>query len=79
MSPLPDKRRTAPAATPANDLITVHEACDRSGEKPATIIRWCVRHKIGGHVKADGAGYVGAWMVDPDALERLLAERAVAS
>ena len=76
MSPLPDKRRTAPAATPANDLITVHEACDRSGEKAATIIRWCVRHKIGGHVKA-GSG--GCWMVDPDRLERLLAERAVAT
>ena len=63
-------------ATPANNLINVKEACDRSGEKPATIINWCVRHKIGDHVKT-GSG--GAWMVDPDRLERLLAERGAAA
>ena len=50
--------------------------CERSGKDPATIIGWIVHHKIGGHVK-DGRS--GAWMVNPGALERLLAERAVAS
>lgn len=59
-------------ASPESGLISVSEACDRSGEKPATIIGWCVRHKIGGHVKI-GSG--GAWAVDPDRLERLLVER----
>lgn len=62
-------------ASPESGLISVSEACDRSGEKPATIIGWCVRHKIGGHVKTGG----GAWLVDPDRLERLLAERDAAS
>jgi hypothetical protein len=66
----------SPAATPALDLITVHEACDRSGEKPATIINWAIRHKIGRQVKT-GSG--GCWMVYPDRLERLLAEREAAS
>ncbi len=61
-----------PSATPANGLITIHEACDRSGEKPAVIIGWCVRYKIGSHVKIDSGG---AWMVDPDRLEQLLAEQ----
>ena len=58
------------------NLISVSEACRRSGEKPATIIGWCVHHKIGKHVQT---GRVGAWMVDPDALARLLADLAVAS
>ena len=57
-------------------LISVKDACDRSDEKPATIINWCVQHNIGQHVKT---GRVGAWMVDPDRLERLLAERDAAS
>ena len=64
-----------PVASPANDLITIHEACDRSGEKPATIIGWCVHHKIGKHIKS-GRGHGGEWSVDPDRLERLLAERS---
>ena len=64
------KRSTA---AHANGLISVSEACARSGEKPATIIGWCVRHKIGGHVKTGGGG---AWLVDPERLERLLAELA---
>ena len=59
------------------NLISVKEACDRSGEKPATIINWCVRRGIGKHIKS-GRGHGGAWMVNPDALERLLAEQAVA-
>ena len=53
-------------------LISVREGCDRSGEKPATIIGWCARHKIGSHVKTDNGG---DWLVDPDRLERLLAEQ----
>lgn len=63
------------AVTPASDLISVSEACDRSGEKPATIINWVIRHKIGSHVKT-GSG--GDWMVDPEALEQLLEDRAAA-
>ena len=66
----------SPIATPVEGLISVNEACERSGETPATIINWAIRHKIGGHVKT-GSG--GAWMVDPDRLERLLAERERAS
>ena len=58
------------------NLISVKEACDRSGEKPATIINWCVRHKIGSHVKTSTSG---DWMVDPVRLERFLAERDAAS
>ncbi len=57
--------------------ISIQEACERSGEKPATIIGWCVHHKIGVHIRSD-RGHGGAWMVNPDALERLLAEQAVA-
>ncbi len=66
----------SPAVTSAKDLISVKEACDRSDEKPATILSWCVRHKIGRHVKTDSGS---AWRVDPDRLERLLAEREVAA
>ena len=66
---------TCPAATPASDLITVHEACRRSGENPAAIIRWIIRHKIGGHVKTGKAGNGGDWMVDPDRLQELLEEQ----
>ena len=57
------------------NLISVKEACDRSGEKPATIINWCVRHKIGGHIKAGKAGNGGDWVVDPDRLQELLEEQ----
>lgn len=57
--------------------ISTQEACELSGEKPATIIAWCVHHKIGRHVKS-GRGHGGEWLVDPDALQRLLAERAAA-
>ncbi len=60
------------------NLISISEACRRSGEKPTTIIGWCVHHKIGKHVKS-GRGHGGEWSVDPDRLERLLAERNVAS
>ena len=60
------------------NLISVSEACERSGEKPATIIRWIVHHKIGKHIKS-GRGPGGEWTVDPDRLQRLLAELAVAS
>ncbi len=69
---------TRPALLQPDDpnLISVKEACDRSGEKPATIINWCVRRGIGGHVKTDRGG---EWLVDPDALDRHLAERAAAS
>ena len=65
-----------PAATPANDLISVSEACDRSGEGHATIIAWCVKYKIGQHVRR---GRTGDWMIDHDRLERLLAKREAAS
>ena len=58
------------------NLISVKEACDRSGEKPATIINWCVRRGIGKHVKTNSGG---AWMVDPVRLERFLAARDAAS
>ena len=68
----------SPAATPAN-LISVKDACERSGEKPAAIINWCVRHKIGSHIKAGKAGNGGDWMVDPDRLQELLSEREVAA
>ena len=57
------------------NLISVPEACRRSGENPAAIIRWCLRHKIGGHVKAGKSGNGGAWMVDPDRLQELLEEQ----
>jgi len=57
------------------NLITIQEACERSGESPATIIGWCVHSKIGKHVKS-GRGHGGEWFVDPDRLERLLAERS---
>ena len=60
------------------NLISVSEACERSGEIPATIIGWCVHHKIGKHVKT-GQGHGGEWSVDPGRLQQLLAERAVAS
>ncbi len=56
--------------------ISVQKASERANEGPATIIGWCVQHKIGQHVKT---GRVGAWMVDPDRLERLLAEREAAA
>lgn len=57
-------------------LISVREACERSGEKPATIIRWCLRHNIGSHVKT-GSGE--DWMVDPDRLVQLLAKHEEAA
>ena len=60
------------------NLIGIQEACERSGEKPATIIGWCVHHKIGEHIRSD-RGHVGAWMVGSDRLERLLAEREAAT
>jgi len=60
------------------NLISIQEACELSGEKPATIISWIVHDKIGRHVKS-GRGHGGEWSVDPDRLERLLAERNVAS
>ena len=78
------KYRTAqPDATPivgadADALITIDMACEVSGEKPAVIIGWCAHDKIGKHVKS-GRGHGGEWLVDADALERLLAGRAVAS
>ena len=56
--------------------ISVQEASERANEGPATIIGWCVQHKIGQHVKT-GSG--GDWMVDPVRLERFLAERDAAS
>ena len=58
--------------------ISVDEACQHAGETPATILGWIVHDKIGKHAKS-GRGHGGAWMVNPDALERLLADRAVAS
>jgi hypothetical protein len=58
--------------------ISVPDACERSGESPAIIIGWCVHHKIGKHIRS-GRGHGGEWSVDPEALARLLAERAVAS
>lgn len=57
-------------------MISVSEACRRSGERPAIIVGWCVHDKIGGHVKT---GRGGAWMVNPDALQQLLAEREAAA
>ena len=56
--------------------ISVGEACRLSGETPATIINWCVRHGIGGHVKT---GRGGQWMVDTNGLLRLLSEQEAAS
>ena len=64
------------AVTPASDLISVHEACERSGETPATIINWVIRHKIGSHVKTASGG---DWVVDQKALEQLLEDRVAAS
>ncbi len=58
--------------------VSILKASERAGENPATIIGWCVHHKIGKHVKS-GRGHGGEWSVDADALERLLAERAAAA
>ena len=63
-----------PVATPAKDPISVKYACERSGEKPATIINWIIKFQIGAHIKS-GRGHSGEWAVYPDRLERLLAER----
>ena len=69
-------RTTQPNAMAPGKLISVQEACQRADEKPAVIIGWCVHHKIGGHVRD---GRYGAWMVNPVALDRLIAKRTVAS
>ena len=36
-----------PAATPAENLISISEACRRSGEKPATVLTLRQLHAVG--------------------------------
>ena len=59
----------------SSNLISVSEACQRANEMPATMLGWIVHNGIGKHVKV---GRFGVWMINSDALQRLLAERAAA-
>lgn len=51
-----------PILTAAKDMLTVQQACERSGRERKTIGRWCKRYGIG--KRRAGVG----WLIDPDAL-----------
>jgi len=54
----------------------IHEAANSLNEKPTVVFALAWKHKAARHV---AAGRFGEWQVDVERLERLLAERSVAS